>query len=221
MKQLMLYSVQYADEYDGWIIPMLRGMIRPDGSEHREWCNMGIEILASYINSSRVSSSNWYFYIYQMQDDGLDVSLFRCPSESHGFGKWDRTDGNVMTLGHYGQNRLLGGDIEVDGLPFHKYTELSSASSATQWWDGGSPLGQMTYDITGVAFRHGAASALELKGGLYGGYFYGYSGSAVMGHCDGHASVQALRNYKVTGGYKPTFIYDGFNSGMSCPVVSF
>ncbi len=220
MKQIMLYSQQYADEYGGWIIPMCRSMYRPDNRYQREWCNMGIEILASYINSSRVHPINWYFYIFQFQDDGLDVSLFKCPAESHGIGKYDRTDGNNMTLGHYAQNRLLGGDVEVASLPLHKTTELTSPSSATQWWDGSSPLGNMSYDMISVAFRHGSAGAMELRNGLYGGYFYGYSGTAVMGHCDGSATGDPMRNFKATGGYKPTFIYDGFNSGMTCPVVT-
>ena len=221
MKQIGLYSQQYSDEFGGWIIPMCRSMYRPDNRYQREWCNMGIEILYSYINSSRVNPCNWYLYVFQMKDDGLDVSLAVCPAESHGIGKYDRTDGNNMTLGHYGQNRLLGGDVEVESLPLRKQTELTSASTAVQWWDGSSPLGNMTMDMVGVAFRHGAASALELKNGLYGGYFYGYSGSAVFAHCDGHASANAMRSYKVTGGYKPTFIYDGFNSGREAPVVSF
>ncbi len=217
MKQLNLYSQQYSDEFGEWILPQNVSDVLYD------WYTNACQVLVAYINgktSGGIHGTGSWNYLYQAKSVGEDVSMFICPEESHGIGDFHGNETvNTMACGHFWFNRLLGGLAQQAWRPRHKYSELTSPSMATLWADGCSPLGNMAENMKTVGFRHGASGGSgELKDGLYGPYFRGYAGSAVMGHCDGHADVVSLRSMKVTGGYLPKFILDGWKSSYSLSV---
>ena len=215
MKQLNLYSQQYSDENDLWILPM---NISPT---QRDWHNFAIAVIEAYINNATQGGhqDGRYNFISQCKDSGgRDVSAFICPEEPHGIGFYTEAFNN-MAIGHWWHNTCLGGDAALDYRPRHKYTQLDSASLATLWADGCSPLGNQSDSMKQVGFRHGPnAGPGVIVTDLYGPYFRGDAGSATMGHCDGHASVVSLRSLKVTGGYRPEFILAGYKEWYSMGV---
>ena len=212
MKQINLYTYQYGDENNGWILPMCVS------DTFYEWANFACEVLVGYVNGKSTGglygTGTWNF-LSQAKDNGNDVSMFVCPEETHGIGFYTEAVNN-MAIGHYWHNTCLGGRADLDYRPRHKYSQLTSASEATLWADGCSPLGNHSDNMKTVGFRHGAGGGSgELNWGLYGPYFRGYAGSAVMGHCDGHADSVSLRSLKVAGGYRPEFILAGYKEWYS------
>lgn len=218
MKQLNLYSMQYGDDNDQWIIPMCVS------DTFYEWANFAVEVLTAYANGKTTGGTygtGTHNFLFQAMNDGNDISLFICPEEPHGVGFYEEAFNN-MSIGHYWHNMCLGGVSHLDYRPRHRYTQMTSASEATLWADGCSPLGNHSDNMKTVGFRHGAnGGAGELVGGLYGPYFRGYAGSATMGHCDGHADTISLRSMKVAGGYKPAFILAGYKEWYTLGVDAY
>jgi len=217
MKQLNLYSQQYSDENGLWILPMCVSDTTYD------WYNFAIAVLCAYINGKTQGGHDGgrWMYLWQARNNGNDISAFICPEETHKIGPFDATDGNNMGIGHWWHNTCLGGVACVWYRYCHKYTQLTSASEATLWADGGSVQGNMSDNMKAVGFRHGANAGRGtlIQNGDYGyPYFYGYAGSATMGHCDGHASVVPLRSLKVSGGYRPEFILAGYKEWYAMSV---
>jgi len=227
MKQLALYSLQYSGDFDDWIL-----------ANCDDWCYSAPSTLVAYINgSTKGGHCRWpdgsaapdgrWNYMFQARDNGhMDISMFLCPSESHGVGSYNEVK-DFMASGHYGENYYLGGNALAarstnPSRPNRKLTSLTSPSSANQWWDGGCPLRNMTSEsIQYIAFRHGGTGAGDLRGGAWGWLFYGYAGSANVSACDGHVYSLPLKSLKVTGGYTKQMMFDGYVSNYSDTIVDF
>ena len=211
MKQLMLYVIQYGNDYEDWVLPC--NVHESDAN----WTYGGIQAICSYINGKTqggLDGHGHWNYLPQYRDMGnCDISLFKCPSEPHGMGPNNYNEPkDFMCTGHYGQNVCLAGLARAPVVrPTRKFGSLTSPSQCNLFWDNGSPLSSSPDTIRFIAWRHNGGSAPSgLTDGVWGYLHYGYAGSANLGACDGHVTTFALRSLKVSGGYSQHILIDGY-----------
>ncbi len=208
IKQLNLYAIQYAGDNEDWVLPCNTHV------SDSNWPYGGLQTLVAYINGKTQgghSGDGRWNYLFQAKDNGNDISLFKCPSESHGIGAYNEQK-DFMATGHFGHNVCLAGLARAPAArPTRKYVSLTSPSQANLFWDNGSPLSSSPDTIRFIAWRHNGGSApTGLTDGVWGYLHYGYAGSANIAACDGHAFTYALRTLKVTGGYSQHILIDGY-----------
>jgi prepilin-type N-terminal cleavage/methylation domain-containing protein/prepilin-type processing-associated H-X9-DG protein len=153
MKQFGLATVLYANNYESWII----STTSPPTKYWFQWVNY----LATQKDYA-FNSSNYDKY-----------NLFKCPSETDGFGSYTGTFTGPFSYTHYGINSNLTGEYN----PIKKLSNVRQPAVTVIYSENGRRDNFTTQYSTWNAFRHGKVNPY---------------GKANFGYIDGHVADNTI-----------------------------
>ena len=177
LKQIMLASKLYTDEYEGWIITSTRG----GGAGQGFYSTLYPYIYGSSPSTGYTSNNN-------------DYQIFKCPAESVGF-SGTITEG--FKYSHYGHNAIGFGyqsnPTGTSGKSSYKPRKegtLVSPSLAMVIADKAAHHVPEIISISDsyIAWRHGGGAGYEFSSDNKCS-LYTYGTEANFGYCDGHAAA--------------------------------
>ena len=177
LKQIMIASKLYTDEYKGWIVTTTRGGDAGQGF---------YSTLYPYIYGSSPSTG------YTSKEN--DYLVFKCPAETVGFSGTTTVGFKFSHFGHnsigFGYQTNPSGTSGTSSYKPRKETSLYSPSAALLIADKGSHSVPSILSISAknIAWRHGNGAAYTLiSDNKVQEYTYGTEANA--SYCDGHASA--------------------------------
>lgn len=168
IRQIVLFYLQYSDNYDEWLRPAYEISETNDTS----WPNIVYNEITS-------GSKN---LVELRAHAGFTNGMFRCPAESRIIGGWQV---NGFNFGHYGVNAQLVGDYPFSPYrPMKKMSSIRKATDCILLMDTSKKATCAILDAPDIAFRHGQPIMLS-ENDSEKAYLPAYN-SVNVSYLDGH-----------------------------------